>query len=634
MARKAGKVTSEVKDLWNRVLAAEEYHKTEFVGRAEQNIKFLRGDTSYLPKDFEYDVINPNLIFSTIRTYVPALYPINPKVFVKPRGPEWGEKKKDNVYSAFVAQSILDYYQYELEMKKTDKQVILGSLVYGLSYVMDAWVTEKGNVNPTILKDQPMHRFVSGIDIIPDPEGLEFEDKSFVARTYGKSLKQMKNMGYQNIDVEKDYGSDYGIDPQTRKPKLPKFYEIWDKETEQVYTMSDFGGAETLHEKRDFSIEDGFPFTPLIFNPMIDKFYPMSLVEQLVTMQKFITLMVSYGARHAKMAVPKIIGFKEYFDAQSLRALQSGKIDDFIALSQKGDNKMSIEQIVTALRLPGLPADFYNMMNIVRDFMNVISGVSENARGGGQTSETATGAAIVDTYLRSRIGDYKGITDDFIVDSRRKMMKVVKRNASSEKYLRFNKIDLYNEYFYPKPTIPGGEINPMQLPGPQRQFYDNTKEQGSFVFVPWKKDEISGEYDFSLGVGAGLPANEESTYKRALQNFNIMVNDPAIDKNKLHLYFLRELGIPDAEAWIAPPPQPQPEKPKMSISLSMKGEELPPEAQEQVLNQLGLAIPESAGPSGNGRISPADVGLQRELGLMGGLQNPPNMPEINGGNNG
>jgi hypothetical protein len=635
MAKKSIKQDDYKRELWERVKCAEEYHKKYFVDSAEKSMRFLRGDTSYLPADFQYDIINPNLIFSTIRTYTPALYPAFPKIFAKPRGPEWGPKKKDNVFSAFLAQNALDYYQYELDMKKTDKMAVLGSLTHGLAYVMDAWVFEKSNLNPTITKDQPMHRFVSGIDLIPDPEGLEFEDKSFVVRTFGKRIDQMKKSGYKNLPEEEIAYS--GIDNKTKQPILTKFYEIWDKNSEKVYLASELNGVEEWHDERDFDISMGFPFTPLILNPMIDNYYPMSLVDVLITMQKFITLMVSYGARHAKMSVPKFVGFSEYFDEASLRALKSGKIQDFIALKRKGvDDKTSIDQIISSLRLPGLPTDFYNMVNIVRDFMNSISGVNESTR-----QETATGSSIVDSYLRSRMGDYKSIVDDFIVSSRRKVLAVIKKNSTSDKYLRFNKMDLFNEYFYPNPQAGQGDVPFPKPESPQGMFMEKMQVKGNYVFVPWNNKDISGEYDLVLGVGNGLPDNEEFAYKKALQNYNIMANDPNLDRVKVRLKFLRDLGVPDAEAWITPPPPPpQPEKPKMAFNISLKGDDVPPEIEAEMFNQMGITPQPSQGvgmgnEAASGKeIRPINVGLQRELGNVVGLQNPPNMPEINGGNNG
>jgi hypothetical protein len=206
-------------------------------------------------------------------------------------------------------------------------------------------------------------------------------------------------------------------------------------------------------------------------------------------------------------------------------------------------------------------------------------------------------------------------------------LTVIKKNATKDRYLRFNKIDLYNEYFYPKPNQ-----NPAAMSATQVEFKDKSRVVGDYVFLPWKGKDISGEYDLTLGVGSGLPQTDEFEYKKALQNFNIMANYPGYDKTKVGLQFARDIGVPNPEQIMAPPPPPPPpEPPKKSINISINSKDLPEEMQAEVLQSLGMGQNNPAtGPSGGslpGKASPIDVGLQRELGVAG-LPAPPKMPEI------
>lgn len=618
------KITKDRERLFERVEEAEAYHKEYFIKPAEEAMSLLRGKTTFMPEGFnkDIDIIHPNMIFSTIRTYVPALYPNNPEIFVRPRGSEFvADTKRDHVFSAFLAQNVLNYYQRYLKMKKQDELAVLGGLTHGISYVMDAWTTELSHLNPAVVKDQPMHRFVSGIDLIPDPDGLDFEDKAFVVRTFGKRYDQMKRYGYKGLEDKNDdsnLGADNGLDAVTKQPVLPKFYEIWDKETETVLVISKENGVWKPHQERDFDIKDGFPFTPLIFNPMIDNFYPISLVQILKDMQKFITLMVSYGAKHAKMSVPKYIGFTEFFDSATKRALSSGKILDFIGLKRpKGvKENQRLEDALGSLKQPGLPPDFYNMLNITRDLLNTISGVSESARGGSQREETATGVAVVDSYLRARIGDYRNIVDDWVAESRSKQLKIIRKNASGDNYLRFHEMDIEGQYFAQHP-----------------EFQQAVIKKGSYVFVPWTKKDIDFEYDVEIGVGNGIPLNAESRYKKALQDFNIMVNNPVLDKRVVTLDFLKEIGKANPENWIAKPAPIAPEKPKVGVNVSVKAELLTPEILAQIMTDAGLiqapAVPgPGQAPQNGGQVRPVDAGLQRELGLGGGIPTPPKMQEV------
>jgi hypothetical protein len=425
-------------------------------------------------------------------------------------------------------------------MKQTDKMVILGGLLHGIAYGMSGWVTQTGNINPIVVKDQPLHRFVSGFDLIPDPDGVEFEDKSFVVRRFGKRYDQMKRLGFKFEGEDKinklEDDNSYRPDDKNKQPKLPKFYEVHDKNTEKVYLFTDNNKEVVGLDKRDWDIRNGFLFTPLIFNPMIDNFYPMSLVDVIKAMQKYITLMMSFGVAHTKRAIPKHVGFTEYMDQATKRSLMSGEVMDFVQLKRKrSDDNTPAESVIGTLKIPGLPADYYNMLKIVDDYINKISGVSNAARAGQADQETATGMAIVDNYLRSRMQDYKGIVDDYIVETRRKMLKQIKENASTDRYLRFNKKEIFGEYFYTDENS---------------EFRQNAKAKGDYVFIPWNKENISDDYDLTLGVGAGLPQNEEFTYKKALNNMNMMANNPRVDQTKNLLHFLREINVPNPEKFI------------------------------------------------------------------------------------
>lgn len=610
-------------DLKERILEAEAYHKEQYIKKADECTAILRGKTSFMPSGFdkEIDIINPNMIFSTVRTYMPALYPGNPEVYVRPKASEWiKEKEKDHVLSAFIAESALNHYQVQLEMKKQDELAVLEALAHPVAYVQDGWVTELSHFNPQIVKDQPLHKFVNGNDIIPDPDGLDFEDKSFVVRTFGKRYDQMKRYGYKNLKTKEDEisGTANGIDPNTKQPILPKFYEVWDKNTETTYISSSEDGEFTTHKSLDFDISDGFPQTPLMLNPMYDNYYGMSLIEAIKDMQKYITLMVSYGAKHAKMSIPKYVTWSDLMDTKVKRSLESGKILDTIFLRRpKGAKEnMNIDAAIGSLKQPGLPPDFYHMLNIVRDFMNTISGVSESARGGSGREDTATGANIVDSYLRSRIGDYRNIVNDWISKSRRKMLKFIRKNASNDNYLRFHEMDINGQYFTDHPEFKKASI-----------------KRGQYIFVPWSKKDIDAEYDIEVGVGNAVPLNEESQYKKALQDFNILINNPVLNKARVTVDFLKKIGIANPESWIIPPPEPTQEKPKVGVNVSFKAEDMPEKVSASILQEAGLVpAPPKPGQGGEngGNVRPVDVGLQRELGLSGGIGTPPKMPEFSG----
>ncbi len=615
------KSTPESLKLFEKVLAAEEYHEKKFVIKARESERLLRGDLSYLPDKFDRTkTMDANMIFSTIRNYVPALYPQQLKVYVKPSCPDWGEPKGDNVLSAFLMQNAIDRYHYNLDWETVEKQASLCGLVQGLSYAWTSWVTEAGNYNQNIVKDSPALRYVSGIDLIPDPDCVSFEDKSFVARVFGKrSDKTVDDTTNDKKKTSSEKSLKYlsGINKNDNSmPNVPKYYEVYDKNTEKIYIMSSGSGSGLLHKVDDFDITRGFPFVPLMYNPMIDNYYPMSMVEVIANMQKVLNVLLNWLSEHTRRALPKIVYFKDVLDKKGKQQLQNNEDMGLVGLDRNSlGTNIRIEDVIKTLNAPTMPQEFGMTVSLVRDFINILSGVPQNARGGEQVQKTATEASLMDTYLRSRYADYKGITDKFVIKSRRKIIEEIKENATTDEYLRFNEKDLEEQYFYNNPA-----------------FQQNVTKRGGNVFVKWNNKEVSGKYDLEVGVGSGLPVNEEFEYKKSLNNLNIMARDPWFDQDKVHMHFMAGLKIPNPEQWKAKPQgPPPPEKPKVSVSINFA--DIPTEAQDMILQEYDLLPKGSMGPQAqqpNGQQGapggPLDSGLMAEFNVPG-LQTPPAQPE-------
>jgi hypothetical protein len=621
MANKTIKTTKEHLKLYDRVLSAEKFHEEQFCKKAKEAMRLLRGSLEYLPDKWSKDkAINPNLIYSTIRNYVPALLPQNIKTYIKPVAPEWGSPPQDNVLSAFLLQNAIDRYRYNLDWEKTEKQAVLCGLVQGLSYGWKSWVFEKGNYNPAIVKDCPAYRYVSGIDLIPDPDCIEFEDKSFVARMFGKRNldDNTGEDGDPKSSANKSVNYLSGI-PKSEPgmPSVPKYYEVYDKNTEKIYIMSGESSNALVHKEDDFDISKGYPFDPLMFNPMIDSYYPMSLVEVIMSMQKTLTILMTWLSEHTKRALPKIIYFEEFLDKKGKQNLQNDIDMGLVALKRKGPSgdNIRIEDVIKVLNPPNMPSEFGMTMSLIRDFINILSGVPENARAGSGADKTATEAGILNSYLQSRYSDYRSITDKFIVKNTKKIIGLIKDNASHDEFLRFNEKDLMDQYFYNNPGFQNNE---------------RVSKRGGFVFYKWNKKDVSGDYDIEVGTGTTLPINEEFEYKKAVNNLNIMARDPYWDQEKVHTHFAEALKIPNPEQWKAKPQgPPPPEKPKVSISI--KFEELSPETQQMVLQTYDL-LPKPPAPAGPGQGGgfmngqPLDQSLSAEMNVPG-LQHPPGMPE-------
>lgn len=614
--------------LWEKIKIAEQYHEKHYKKKAIRSMKLLRGDDSFIPAKMRADSLGPNMMFSTIRNYLPALYLKNPEIYIKPRGPEWGTPPKDNFVSSIVLQSVVNYYQDILKMKQTDKLIILSSLIGGAGYAYTGWNARKKS-NGGVYTDKPLHKFINGNDLYIDPQVVEFDDAEYIVRVFGASDGYMSKKGYNNIkrDFEKVTEDAVG------RLEQPKYYEIISKEFEKIIILScDDNNREIgqYNGERSFDVDCGFPITPLVLNPSIDICYPQSLGEILESAQKVISLLTTFGIHHVKRAIPKIAAKTKHLSPKARRALMNNEADALIEIVSNGEtNTKSISDIVAPIAQAGLTADFYNMLNVSRDMMNILSGVHEEARGGGQSgNKTATEANILESFLRARMDDYRDIVRDYVKESREKFIQQIRKHADTDQYLTFNKMDMESLVLKAAP-----------------EFAKRIKEKGPHFFVSWNKKDITDQYDIKVGVGATLPLNKESEYKKALQNFSMMANDPFYEPMKVRMKFLNDIGVPDPENWIRPPRPPAPEDP-LKISMSIKLEELDDveelnEIQKMALIKAGiLPKPEQPPQPGQrpqgqpgqpGGIQPAQGINQNTINesFVPGMQLPAGMPEIN-----
>jgi hypothetical protein len=616
-----------IADLWEKVKKAEEYHEKHYKKQAIRSTKLLRGDLSFVPEKMKSDSNSPNLFFSTIRNYLPALYLKNPEIYIKPRGPEWGDTLRDNYLASIILQNVINYYQDVLKMKQTDKLVILSSLIGGVGYAYSGW--EASKKNGKIYRDRPLHKFVNGVDLYVDPAIVEFDDAEYVVRVFGASDFYMAQKGYKNI---KKNQNTYTEDRMGRI-ELPKYYEIISKEYEKAVVLSQSEAKEgQFNGERDYDLEKcGFPITPLILNPSIDKYYPQSLGSVLESSQKVITLLSTFGIHHVKRAIPKIAAKVKYLSPKARRALLNGDDQALVEIVANGETKdKDIDSIIRPIAQAGLTSDFYNMLNMSRDFMNILSGVHEEARGGGlQATKTATEANILESFLRARMDDYRDIVRDYVKESREKIIQQIRKNSKKDQYLTFNKMDIEAIAISAAP-----------------EFAEKIKEKGPHFFVSWNQKDITDKYDIQIGVGSTLPLNKESEYKKALQNYSMMANDPFLEPVKVRKQFLNNIGVPDVENWVKPmqPPQQEPPEDPLKISLSINFEDLNnvedlSPAQNLALQKAGIIPkpPPQAPPGGN--PSAPGSGLQPLQGInqnainesfVPGTQLPANMPETNG----
>ncbi len=156
MAARKPKLSAEEIDLWHsRIAEAEDFMEEnvlnewkrtyeDYIGKAEdQGLHFDEGD-----------VPNFNFLLSTANSLVPAVINADPYVRMQPRRP--GDRE-----SAQLAEAAVNYVFREIDIKKTIKDVVLDTLLYGIGFAKIGYdpsgaflMDEDYEVGPEILENE------------------------------------------------------------------------------------------------------------------------------------------------------------------------------------------------------------------------------------------------------------------------------------------------------------------------------------------------------------------------------------------------------------------------------------------------------------------------------------------------
>jgi hypothetical protein len=225
-----------------------------------------------------------------------------------------------------------------------------------------------------------------------------------------------------------------------------------------------------------------------------------------------------------------------------------------------------------------LSPEIYQYSDIIETDINTVSGVSEYARGQmPETRRTATEASIIADAGNARAADKLATVELGIGYVARRVLQVMQQFMTGEQMARV------------------------------------AQKGGGDLFVPYTREDIIGEYDFSVEAGSTQPMNDTIRKQQAVSLLNAMaplvgtVVDPAAlakhvltmgfdikdpDKFIIQQQTPQDMEVAAAEAGAAPTPfgqTPMPDSPDMGAFAPTGG--VPPELLAQLQGQMGLELP-------------------------------------------
>ena len=560
------------------------------------------------------DLVVVNLAFSTVNVIAPSVSVNHPKVVVSPNSP-------DNQDRAAFVEAVVNHMWRHHDYQTPFKRAVKDFLIFGHGWIKVGWqfleqertlaeaersemmAEARGEVdafammNPlmaaelptetdiaaslpetamTIVEDQPFVERVSPYDIFVDPEATSLDDARWIAQRIIRPLdeaqrdKRYKPSARKRLDADASTGTGYNdrddVEQYLFDEERVVVYEFYDI-AENTMSVCSQSGDEFLVDPVPMPYAYGQPFVMLRNYDVPDHFYPIGDLEAIQSLQEELdktrTQLVNARKRYAR----KYLYHERSFGPEGREALESDEDGRLVPVVD--ENKPLSEVVIPMPQIP-LSADVYNVSAIIEQDINMVSGVSEYARGQmPEIRRTATEASIIADAGNARAADKLAIVELALSHIARRVVQVMQQYMTGEQMARVS-------------TTGGGNL-----------------------FVTYTRDDITGEYDFAIEAGSTQPMNDTIRKNQAVNLLNAMaplvgtvINPAELAKHVLQQGF----DIKDPEKFII---QQQPQLPA--------GPEQGMPAGGPQMGQMGM--PE-APPETNGGMTPEILAqLQGQMGL-------------------
>ena len=570
------------------------------------------------------DLIVVNLAFSTVNVIAPSVSVNHPKIVVS------ATQEEDTDRAAFV-EAVVNYLWRHHDFRKPFRRAVKDFLITGHAWMKvgwkfveqerslsdsereemlddaileaDAFAMENAamagdlpsdeeitvNIPETtmmVVEDQPFIERVSPFDIYIDPEATCIEDANWICQRIVRPLEEAKKDKRYKASVRKRLQADGILYPMFQNRQIQEqeqyladedrvaIYEYYDIEEN---TMSVFSQAseEFLVDPMPMPYAYGQPFVMLRNYDIPDYFYPMGDLESIESLQleldKTRTQLINARKRYAR----KYLYHERSFGPEGREALESDQDGRLVPVV---DENKPLQEVVVPMPQTPLSPEIYNTSAIIEQDINTVSGVSEYARGSmPEIRRTATEASIIADAGNARAADKLAIIEISIGQLARRVIQLMQQFMTGEQMARI--------------AGKGGED----------------------MFFSYSRDDIVGEFDFTVEGGSTQPINDTIRKTQAVSLLNAMaplvgtVIDPvALAKHVLTMGFdvkdpekfiiqqqtPQDMEVASEEAGAAPTPfgqTPMPQGPDMGAFAPTGG--VPPELLAQLQGQMGLELP-------------------------------------------
>jgi len=567
------------------------------------------------------DLIAVNLAFSTVNVIAPSVSVNHPKIVVSPTLPQDGDR-------ATFVEAVINYMWRHHDFRNPFRRAVKDFLIFGHGWLKVGWNfveqerslgnTERqelaedamfeanlfGAENPelagglpsdeeltamipqtsmSVVEDQPFVERISPFDMFVDPEATCMADAKWIGQRVIRRLEDAKTDKNYKPSARKRLTADAMLYPmyesssrQEREEFLLEeervaIYEYYDI-ANNTMSVSSLTGDEFLVDPIPMPYAYGQPFVMLRNYDVPDYFYPMGDLEAIESLQLELDKTRSQLVNARKRYARKYLYHERSFGPEGREALESDQDGRLVPVV---DENKPLSEVVIPMPQTPLSPEVYNTSAIIEDDIAAVSGVSEYARGQfPEIRRTATEASLIADAGNARAADKLAIIELGIGHVARRIIQLMQQFMTGEQVARV--------------VGRGGES----------------------LFVTYSRDDIVGEYDYSVEGGSTQPTNDTIRKQQAVSLLNAMAPlvGTVIDPTALARHVLqRGFDIKDPDKFLmeqapmmpegpagapAPPGIPggagMPMMPPEDSFAQTGG--VPPELVAQLQNQMGVEL--------------------------------------------
>jgi hypothetical protein len=558
------------------------------------------------------DLLTVNLAFSTINVIAPSVAVNHPKVVVAAND----EANSDR--AAFV-EAVVNHLWRHHDFRKPFRRAVKDFLIFGHGWVKTGWkfleqetslaeaerdllmqearlevdqfaiespdlsaslpTDDEINANlpetaMMIIEDQPFVERVSPFDVFVDPEATCMDDAKWIAQKIIRPLEDAQKDQRYKPSVRKRLDADAGVNPQYVSQYENERMRVLDEDRVTIWEFYDIAEntMSVFSENSDGFLVDPIPMPYAYGQPFVmirnydipDLFYPMGDLESIESLQLELDKTRSQLMNDRKRYARKYLYHERSFGPAGREALESDEDGRLVPVL---DENKPLSDVVIPMPQTPISPEIYSYSNVIENDINTVSGVSEYARGAmPEITRTATEASIIADAQNARAADKLAIIEISISEIARRVIQLMQQFMTGDQMARVS------------------------------------RNGGESLWVPYSRDDILGEYDFTVEAGSTQPMNDTIRKQQAVSLLNAIAPlvGTVIDPAALAIHVLEDgFGIKDPQKFIMQqqPPGPPGEAP-VEEEAALAGGPMPPGGPPVPEPPPGPGVPPAFAPTG------------------------------------